>query len=235
LASHFKPLLETITMTRPDLTDITLVLDRSGSMASIKDATIEAFNGFLGSQLSGVGTACLTLVQFDDQYEVVYEAVPLPDAPPLTADTFVPRGSTALLDAIGRTINTTGERFHRMPESERPGNVLFVTLTDGEENASRKFCMEQINSMICHQRETYSWHFVFLAANQDAIASAAQMGIGAGDALTLAASGAGVHASMNALKRKAHGIRQGAPAATLDFMECERAAAMPDSPKSKKK
>ncbi len=220
-------------MTCADLTDITLVLDRSGSMESIKTATIEAFNGFVRSQLHGIGNVRLTLVQFDDQYEVVYEAVPLPEAPLLTDDTFLPRGSTALLDALGRTINATGERLRKMPEMERPGNVVFVTLTDGEENSSHRFNMTTINSMISHQQATYNWHFLFLGANQDAIATAANLGIGAGDALTLAASPVGVQASMNAVGRKMRSLRAGAPAASLDFTESERSSAMPE-PRNKR-
>jgi hypothetical protein len=216
-------------MTRADLTDITLVLDRSGSMQSVKAATIEAFNGFLISQRTGAGTAQMTLIQFDDQYEIVFEAQPLDQAPELNETTFQPRGSTALLDGMGRTIIASGKRFADMPESERPGTVLFVTLTDGEENSSREFDLQKINTMISEQRDKYSWQFIFLAANQDAIATAAKMGIGAGQSMTIAASPAGVQASMAALDRHTHTARAqrvaGAPIAPMSFSESDRRAA----------
>lgn len=220
-------------MTRADLTDITLVLDRSGSMQSVKAATIEAFNGFLISQRTGAGAAQMTLVQFDDQYEVVFEAQALDQAPELNAQTFQPRGSTALLDAMGRTIIASGKRFSNLPESERPGIVLFVTLTDGEENSSREFDLQKINSMISEQRDKYSWQFIFLAANQDAIATAAKMGIGADQSMTISASPAGVQASMDALDRHTHTARAsgaaGVPMAPLSFDEFDRRAANDDT------
>lgn len=195
-------------MPRPDLTDITVVLDRSGSMDSIKDDTIEAFNGFLTSQRQGTGTARISLVQFDDRYDVVYEAVTVDRAPALNEKTFQPRGSTALLDAMGRAIDVTGWRLQQMAEAERPGTVLFVTLTDGLENSSREFTMDRLNAMISHQRDKYAWEFVFLAANQDAIATAAQLGINRGHALTFAASPEGVAASMGAFDGHVHARRR---------------------------
>jgi hypothetical protein len=218
-------------MARPDLTDITLVLDRSGSMASVKDATIEAFNGFLQSQRGGAGTAQMTLVQFDDQYEPLYTARPLVAAPLLNDQTFVPRGCTALLDAMGRTIVCTGKRLREMPEADRPGTVLFVTLTDGLENASREYTLEKINAMIAEQRDKYSWQFIFLAANQDAIAAAARMGIGAAQALTYSHSTAGIQGCLNAFGGKLHALRKrmfdGEPEQELEFDEADRDAAHP--------
>lgn len=195
-------------MPRPTLTDITLVLDRSGSMGSIKQATMEAFNGFLTSQKSGTGDAWMTLVQFDDQYDMVYEGIPIAHAPPLTDATYQPRGSTALLDAMGRTIVATGERLRALPEDQRPGTVVFVTLTDGLENASRQYSLHLINELICQQRDVYSWQFVFLGANQDAIATAAQMGIGAAQAMTYNASKGGTLGAYGSLDRQLHQVRK---------------------------
>jgi uncharacterized protein YegL len=175
-----------------DYTDITIVLDRSGSMASVKDDTIGGFNQFVADQKQVPGTGKITLVQFDDQYESVYRSVPLASAPSLTPATFVPRGSTALLDAIGRTIDETGARFSATAEPDRPGKVVFVILTDGMENASRTFTLAKINEMIALQRDVYKWQFIFLGANQDAIATAAAMQIPAAQALTYAATGKGM-------------------------------------------
>ena len=203
-------------MTRADLTDITFVLDRSGSMQSIKSATIESFNGFVQSQRAGDGTAQLSLVQFDDHYE-------------LNEVTYVPRASTALLDAIGRTVQLTGERLRDMPENERPGTVVFVTLTDGYENASREYTLQRVNDMICEQRDKYSWQFIFLGANQDAIATAAKMGMGAGQSMTFAASPSGTHGVLNAFDKKMHLLRTskslGMVDAIVEFDEEDRNAA----------
>jgi hypothetical protein len=186
-------------MPRVDFTDITIVLDRSGSMQSVADDTIGGFNRFVDDQKSGHGHATLTLVQFDDQYEVVYNAVPIATAAKLTSETFVPRGSTALLDAIGRTIEVTGARFNALPESERPEQVIMMILTDGYENASAHYTNARIAEMIVQQRDVYSWEFVFLGANQDAIATASQMGVAADHALTYAASQAGTSAAFDAI------------------------------------
>ncbi|MDB5388705.1 MAG: hypothetical protein JWM11_4351 [Planctomycetaceae bacterium] len=220
-------------MTRADLTDITLVLDRSGSMESVKAATIEAFNGFLNSQRKGVGSARMTLVQFDNEYEVVFAAQPLDQATELNNQTFQPRGATALLDAMGRTMIATGKRLSDMPEAERPGTVLFVTLTDGEENASHEFDLTKINAMISEQRDKYAWQFVFLAANQDAIATAAKMGIGAAQSLTMSATPAGVQSSLAALDRHTHAARArgvaGAACAPMAFDDSDRRAAQDDT------
>jgi hypothetical protein len=177
------------------MTDITIILDRSGSMESVVDDTIGGFNHFLEDQKSEPGEAVISLVQFDDQYEPVYRARLLADAPPLDRTTFVPRGSTALVDAIGRTIQETGARLAAMLEEDRPEKVLVMILTDGYENASRHYSMQKVSEMIAHQRDVYRWEFVFLAANQDAIATAAGYGIAPDAALTFAASPAGTAAA----------------------------------------
>ncbi len=157
--------------------EIVCIIDRSGSMASIKQDAIGGFNTFIEGQKAVAGTANVTLVLFDDQYEVVYENVELSKVESLTEKTFVPRGMTALLDAIGKTINSVGERLSKTDEKDRPEKVMFCILTDGAENASTEFRKNIIKDMITHQREKYSWEFVFLAANQDAFTSADNIGI----------------------------------------------------------
>lgn len=192
-----------------DYTDITLVLDRSGSMEAVRSDTIGGFNAFLSDQQNaGVGTATITLVQFDDVYEVVYHAIPLVTARPLTKETFVPRGSTALLDAIGQAITETGKRLAGLPESERPDKVIFVIITDGQENASRKFSVAQVGDLIVQQRDQYQWEFVFLGANQDAIATASQMGVPAASALTYAHDGKGVMDAMQTVSENVGAMRR---------------------------
>lgn len=184
-----------------DETDITVVLDRSGSMASVRDDTIGGFNSFLEEQKSVSGSARVSLVQFDDQYEVVYECRDVQDAPPLTPQTFVPRGSTALLDAIGRTMTATGVRLAALPEEGRPEKVLVVVMTDGQENASREFTGSQIFDRITHQRKTYSWEVVFIGANQDAVVTGASYGLPAASALDYEATAAGTRHALGVLSK----------------------------------
>jgi len=159
---------------RTDLTDITMVIDRSGSMESIRTDAEGGINTFIESQKSEPGEALLTLVQFDTEYEFVHKGVPIG-----TAERFrlVPRGSTALLDAVGRAINETGARLGMMDEAKRPGLVVFVIVTDGAENSSKEFTRDKIREMIEHQQSAYKWQFTFLAANQDAFAEGATLGI----------------------------------------------------------
>jgi Mg-chelatase subunit ChlD len=161
---------------RDNLTDITLVVDRSGSMESVRGDAEGGINAFLAEQAKAPGEALLTLVEFDDKYEFLHRGVPVGEVPRYTLR---PRGMTALLDAVGRGINETGERLAAMREEERPGLVIFVVMTDGHENASGEFSKEQVKAMIERQQREFSWHFTFLGADQDAFAEAEGMGIAA--------------------------------------------------------
>ncbi len=167
----------------PNVTDITLVVDRSGSMQSIRDDAEGGVNAFIANQAKQPGEAFLTLVQFDEEYEFLQKGTPISQVPSFT---LVPRGSTALLDAVGRAINETGARLAKMNEPDRPGLVIFVIVTDGQENSSKEFSKDQIKNMVQHQRETYGWHFTFLGADQDAFAEAGAMGIEANGAAIFA-------------------------------------------------
>lgn len=177
------------------LTDITLVLDRSGSMSKVRSDTIGGFNTFIQAQRPLPGECVASLVQFNEFYEPLYSGKPIKEAPLLTTETFVPRGWTALLDAIGRTIIATGARLSAMPEDQRPEKVIFVIVTDGVENASKEFTREKVFQMIGHQRDVYLWDFVFIGANQDAIAVGAGLNIGAGSTMTYAANAAGTQSA----------------------------------------
>ena len=163
-----------------DRTDITVVLDRSGSMASIAEKTVEGFGAFLEKQKSVPGDCRLTLVQFDTQYELVYYDKPLRKVPPLR---LVPRGATALLDAMGRTILNKVESLGRMSVERLPRRIMMVVITDGQENSSREFTREQVFSLTQRYTQEFDWQFVYLGANQDAIQVAAQMGIDAAAAM----------------------------------------------------
>jgi hypothetical protein len=176
-----------------DSTEIVCVLDRSGSMMSIVDDAIGGFNTFLHTQKALPGQAVMSVVLFDHEYEVLHSGKLLADIPPLTSQTFVPRGTTALYDAVGKTIHDVGVRLAGLAEAERPNKVLFVILTDGHENASHTFSSQQINEMITHQRTVYSWEFLFLAANQDAFTVSEGLGISRGNAMNFQSTSEGTH------------------------------------------
>ncbi len=161
-------------------------------------------------------------MQFDDQYEVVHAHVPVQDVPPLTDQTYVPRGSTALLDAIGRTIVATGARLAMMAEADRPQVVVVAVQTDGLENASREFSRQQVLDMIQHQEAKYAWQFVFLAADQDAIAEGGRMGFAPASALDYDKDGDGVAALYCAMASKVGEVRRG-EASRVEFSPTDRA------------
>ncbi len=190
-----------------NLFEIAYVLDRSGSMQDMVEPAIAGFNQFLREQREAPGDARLSLILFDDQYEVPCNRLPLDEVPELDTTTYVPRAMTALLDAIGRTINEIDQKLQGMLEAERPGKIMVAIFTDGLENASREFSLDRINSLIREKREEHGWEFLFLAANQDAIATADRMGIDPNMAGTVKFSKAGVHSSSSSMSRKMHAMR----------------------------
>lgn len=190
-----------------NLTEIAFILDRSGSMQTVAPAAISGFNDFLRDQQAAPGQARLTLVLFDDEYLVPVDNIPVQEVVLLNSDTYLPRASTALLDAIGETIERVGRRLENTQESDRPGKVIVAILTDGLENASEKFTWKQISAKIRHQTDQYGWDFLFLGANQDAIATAANLNIGAANAALFAADPAGIIGSQKAFSRKASALR----------------------------
>jgi hypothetical protein len=207
---------------RDNFTRIAIILDRSGSMQSCRESTVAGFNEFIRTQAELPGEAKVKLVQFDDRYETVFD-MNLKSCPELTQNTFSPRGSTALLDAQGRTIVELGRELAALPEHERPAKVVVVTLTDGLENASKEYTLDRIGELIREQRDKYNWEFVFLGANQDAIATAAAMNIPQASAMTYATSPAEVRATMAAASRYVGDARAGVVPAP--FSPAERAAA----------
>lgn len=200
-------------------TDINVVLDKSGSMGMLRDDTIGGFNTFLKDQQDADGNAKITLIQFSTDYNFTHNAVDIQKAEPLNQQTYAPGGGTALLDAVGRCINETGQRLKELSEDKRPKQVIFMIITDGEENSSREFKREQIKKMIEHQQKKYDWEFIFLGANQDAFNEAAQMGIVAnvanwegtskGTAAAYSAVSSGLKSYRSAGVRRSAGILKG--------------------------
>lgn len=211
-----------------DLTHIAMLLDRSGSMASIRAATIEGFNAFVAEQRSAAGRATLTLAQFDDRYEEVYRDRDIADVPPLELE---PRGTTALLDSIGRLISDTTATLERLPADERPSTVMIGIMTDGHENASREFSHAAIKALITERESVAGWTFLYLGANQDAIEVGASLGIDRDRSLTYdgAAAPSAYRAASAAISRTRTARAAGADLATARaaaaFSSDERAAA----------
>jgi uncharacterized protein YegL len=165
-------------MPKKNETLVACVLDRSGSMQSIIDDAIGGFNTMLNEQKNcDVGTCKMTVALFDDQYEIWKNNADVKDVEEITSQVYKPRGMTALYDAICKTINTVGEDLDKMEEDEKPERVLFVILTDGFENSSKEFTLEDAKKLIQQQRDEWKWEFLFLAADENALQDGTKMGI----------------------------------------------------------
>ena len=162
---------------KKDLTEIIFILDRSGSMSSLTEDTIGGYNSYIESQKKEKGEVLLTTVLFDHEYKILHNGVNIQDIKRLTNTEYSARGMTALLDAIGMTINNVGARLNKTPEEDRPEKVIMIITTDGQENASKEYNQAKIKEMIEEQTNKYSWQFIFLGANIDAITVARSIGI----------------------------------------------------------
>lgn len=178
-------------------TDVTVLLDRSGSMESIRGAMEESYNTFIAKHRE-VPSTRISLIQFDDRnpQQVMYSNVPIKAAEKLVLK---PRGNTPLLDALCTAIDNTGARFGAMDESDRPDQVLFVIITDGEENASIRHSRTDVHNRITHQSDRYQWQFVYMGANQDALREALSFGINPAWAMNFAATSKGIGSASGSL------------------------------------
>jgi uncharacterized protein YegL len=162
---------------KQDLTELVFILDRSGSMGGLESDTIGGFNAMLAKQKDEPGEARVTTVLFDDKYELLHDRIDLRAVSPITDREYFVRGSTALLDAVGSTIQKIAAVQKQTAEDYRADKVMFVITTDGMENASREYSYEKVKSMVEHEKEKYGWEFIFLGANIDAAETAEQFGI----------------------------------------------------------
>lgn len=197
-------------MAKPNSVEIVCVIDQSGSMDAIKTDAIGGFNHFLKEQKKISNNSKMTLVLFNNELQVLFDNVDVQNVSPLSETDYCPQGSTALLDAIGKTIATVGERLDRTPEYERPSKVIVAILTDGFENASTKYKRSEVFEMITHQKEKYSWEFVFLAANQNAIREGMSLGISPKDSYNFIATGIGMKTAYNYMSRSVASYRTSA-------------------------
>jgi uncharacterized protein YegL len=200
---------------KKDLAEIIFIVDRSGSMQSIRKDMIGGFNSFIAEQKKLTTDCKVTLYQFDSSHgevlELVYEKKDLKDVPDLTELTFVPRGGTPLYEAVAKAVKAVGERLSSTPEDERPEKVLVVIITDGGENSSQDWTSEQVNQMIEHQEQIYKWEFVYLGANQDAWLVGGAIGVKASSTLGYVASAGGTDSMWKSLSDKTIKYRSAAP------------------------
>jgi len=208
---------------KENYTHIAVLLDRTGSMEEIRDDTIGGFNAFLAQQQAVPGEATLTLVQFDSQdpYEIVHRFRALAAVPPLTRETFVPRASTPLLDAMGRAINDLEQSLAELPDAHKPEHVIMVIITDGQENASREFRKEQITQMIAAKQKA-GWQFVFLSADLAALQDAVSSGMPAAQAMAFRKDAAGTAAAFSSVSESIAAFRQKSKS-DLSFSDEDRA------------
>ena len=162
---------------KKDLTELVMILDRSGSMSGLESDTIGGCNGMMAKQREGKGEVLVSTVLFDDRIEVLYDRVPLDKVPQMTEKEYYVRGCTALLDAVGSAIRHIGNVHKYIREEDRPEKTIFVIITDGLENASREYTYDRVKEMVERQKEKYGWEFLFLGANIDAVRTAGRFGI----------------------------------------------------------
>lgn len=205
-------------MVDSNFTHIAVVLDRSGSMACVQNDMEGGFNTYVEQQREVDGRCTMSLYQFDDEYEVVFEDREINDVPTLQ---LVPRGCTALFDAVGRTINSVGEKLAALEEEQRPGRVILVIITDGQENASHEFTRNSIKEMIEHQESVYSWEIVFLGSNFDAYAEGMTMGFAGTKSFTYASNHEGIVRAFDSLSANTSAYRCGTKSG-MDFEDDQR-------------
>jgi hypothetical protein len=225
-------------------THIEVLLDRTGSMQSIKSDMEGAYNQFIESQKSVPGRCTVSLHQFDsgshwcigsnrercfgrneDWYQTLYSLLPVKDVPNLILD---PRGCTPLLDATGKMIDELGVQLCNLPENKRPGKVIVIIITDGQENDSHKLTVRDIRSRITHQQDIYNWQFVFLGANFDAVGEGLRLGLRADTSIQYAANTLGCAALSDSLADNITKYRMGAKCAVTfereDFQKQKEAS-----------
>ncbi len=162
---------------KKDLTELVFILDRSGSMAGLEKDTIGGFNSMLSKQKELDGECYVTTVLFDNTYKLLHDRIDIKAVSPISEKEYFVGGSTALLDAMGLTISKIGNVQKNTADDYRAEKVIFVIITDGEENSSREYSFDKVKEMVERQKSRYDWEFVFLGANMDAVHTAGQFGI----------------------------------------------------------
>lgn len=198
----------TCAQTTAEPVQIICILDRSGSMSSLAEDTIGGYNTFLAKQRENSGEAEVTTVLFDNNYELIADAVNLQEIENLTSEKYYARGTTALLDALGITItNTLGkmEQKNICPEKRR---VLVLIMTDGLENASREYSKAAVKTLIEETSKNYGWNYIFMGANMDSVSEASAIGISGRNAMNFAHTKRGIAESFDRMSDVADEVRE---------------------------
>jgi len=193
------------------LTELVFILDKSGSMAGLELDTIGGYNAMLAKQQAVEGECHITTVLFDHTYELLHDRIDIKAVGPITEREYFIGGSTALLDAIGRTIHKIANAQRHTAEDHRAETVMFVIITDGYENASRRYSAERVKQMIELQKAEYAWEFIFLGANIDAVETAGRFGIAADRAQNYHADSEGVELNFRVMSDAVTTLRSRAP------------------------
>lgn len=217
-------------MTKQDFTAITVIADASGSMSHLQLDTIGSINSFLKTQKEFPGEAVFTFVTFNNLSHTVADFVKLASAENVSTSTYRPSGGTALLDAMGDAITSVGQRLASLPEEERPSKVLFLIITDGQENSSHRYTQEQIKSMVEHQRQVYSWEFVFIGANIDAFAAGTSLGISGTNSVSYQATSAGTARLYDTISESTKSYRSSHSSLAPDFFNQPSTPTTPVTP-----
>ncbi|MCZ7552608.1 MAG: hypothetical protein B6D39_04075 [Anaerolineae bacterium UTCFX2] len=192
------------------LTELVFILDKSGSMGGLEADTIGGYNAMLEKQKAVQGECRITTALFDNNYALLHDRIDIQAVSPITEKEYWVGGSTALLDAIGQTINKIGNAQKHTAEDYRAEKVMFVIITDGQENASREYPAEKVKAMIERQKEKYGWEFIFLGANIDAVETAGRFGIKADRAQRYHADAQGTRLNFEEMSKVAAKFREGA-------------------------
>ena len=177
--------------TENNITELVFILDRSGSMAGLEIDTIGGFNSLINKQKKQEGKCYVSTVLFDHEMLVLHDRLDLQSVKPLTDSDYQVRGCTALIDAIGNSIHHIANIHKYARPEDIPQNTMFVIMTDGMENASRKYSSEKVREMIEHRKKEYGWEFLFIGANIDAVETAGHFGIDANRAVNYNADSEG--------------------------------------------
>ena len=203
---------------KKNLTELVFILDKSGSMAGLERDTIGGFNAMLDKQKAQAGECRITTVLFDHRYELLHDRTDIRAVRPITAREYRVGGSTALLDALGKTIHKIATAQKKTSEPFRAKRVMFVIITDGEENASREYAAKEVKEAIRRQKSRYGWEFIFLGANIDAVETAGRFGIDAGRAANYVPDSQGTALNFRAMSETVSAFRAcgAVPDACLD-------------------
>lgn len=193
---------------KKNLTEVVFILDRSGSMSGLESDTIGGFNSMITKQKKEEGEAYITTILFDDKIETLHDRIEIGRVEPMNDSQYFTRGCTALLDAIGKTVNHISDIHRYAREEDRPEKTIFIITTDGLENSSREFTYDKIKKLLTKKQEKDGWEFLFLGANIDAIEVAGKMGISRDDACDYVCDEAGTALNFNVMSNVIGSVRR---------------------------